>query len=219
MIALTAARKEAFETKVFPHLDSLYRYALRLSGNSADAEDLVQECMLRAYRAWDRFEEGGNVRGWLMTILRNTFLNEHRRDRRAGVVADVMEVEHFAIFDQVQETDPEGAFFEQLVDDDVWKAIDSLPREFREAVLLRDVEGMSYDEIAQMLGVKIGTVKSRLFRARQALQSVLYEYAVEMGHLPRNAGVVNDASRREPTSTQERSALQLTDRSLALACT
>jgi RNA polymerase sigma-70 factor (ECF subfamily) len=183
MTAIAIDQQDSFEVTALPHLDSLYRFALRLAGEADIAEDLVQDTMLKAYRAWDRFQTGGNVRGWLMTILRNTFLNQRRRERRAGVVADVMELESFTVFQNVQEVDPEGDFFEQLVDDEVWHAIDQLPQEYRETLVLRDVEGMAYDQIAGVLGIKIGTVKSRLFRARQALQSRLYEYAVQAGYL------------------------------------
>lgn len=185
MTAIACELRASFEATALPQLDSLYRFALRLAGDAHSAEDLVQDTMLKAYRAWHRFKAGGNVRGWLMTILRNTFLNQRRRERRAGIVADVMEVESFTVFQDVQEVDPEGRFFENLVDDQVWRAIDSLPREYRETLLLRDVEGMAYDQIAEALGVKGGTVKSRLFRARQALQSLLYDYAAEAGYVDR----------------------------------
>jgi RNA polymerase sigma-70 factor (ECF subfamily) len=183
MTTIAIDQADSFEATALPYLDSLYRFALRLAGDSHAAEDLVQDTMLKAYRAWHRFEAGGNVRGWLMTILRNTFLNQQRRERRAGVVADVMEVEQFTVFQDVQEVDPEGKFFEQMVDDEVWQAIDSLPDDYRETLVLRDVEGMTYDQIAGVLDVKIGTVKSRLFRARQALQTLLYDYAVQAGYL------------------------------------
>jgi RNA polymerase sigma-70 factor (ECF subfamily) len=185
MTGIAVQQRESFEDTALPHLDSLYRFAVRLAGDGQDAEDLVQETMLKAYRAWGRFKEGGNVRGWLMTILRNTFFNEHRRERRAGIVADVSEVEAFTVFEGMQEADPEGRFFDQLVDEEVWSAIDSLAEEYRETLVLRDIEGLMYDEIADVLGVRIGTVKSRLFRARQTLQSLLYDYAVEAGYIER----------------------------------
>jgi RNA polymerase sigma-70 factor (ECF subfamily) len=139
--------------------------------------------MLKAHRAWDRFREGGNVRGWLMTILRNTFFNERRRARHTRVVQDVMEIESYTVFDGVQDADPEGDFFGQLVDESIWRAINSLPEEYREVLVLREVEGMTYDDIARLLEINIGTVKSRLFRARKGLQPILRDYAAQEGYV------------------------------------
>lgn len=183
MTAIAIDQRDSFESTALPHLDSLYRFALGLAGDTQDAEDLVQETMLKAHRAWNRFRTGGNVRGWLMTILRNTFLNERRRTRYANVTQDVTEIEAYTVFDGVQDADPEGHFFGQLLDDSLWKAIDSLPVEYREVLVLRDVEGMTYDDIARLLEIRIGTVKSRLFRARKALQPILRDYAVQEGYV------------------------------------
>jgi len=176
-------RKAGFEREALVHLDALYRVALRLAGNAADADDLVQETMLKAYRAWDQYERGTNAKGWLLTILRHTFINEYRRRARHPESVDLDAIEPFAVFEDVQEDDPQGRFFDQIVDDEVLRAIDTLPEQFREAVVLSDVEGMSYEEIAQILGVPLGTVKSRLFRARRVLQRKLYQYAVDMGYI------------------------------------
>jgi RNA polymerase sigma-70 factor (ECF subfamily) len=178
-------RRAAFEAEALPHLDTVYRVALRLSGNEAQAEDLVQETMLKAFRSWHQYKQGTNVRAWLLTILRHSFINEYRKARRQAAEVDVHRVESFTVFEQVQETDPEGRFFDQLVDDDVLRAIDRLPDEFRETLVLSDVEDLSYAEIAEVTEVPVGTVKSRLFRARQALQRELYDYAVEMGYIER----------------------------------
>jgi RNA polymerase sigma-70 factor (ECF subfamily) len=139
--------------------------------------------MLKAYRAWDQYEKGTNAKGWLLTILRNSFINEYRRRTRHPETVDVDTIEPFAVFGDVQDDDPQGAFFDQIVDDEVLKAIDDLPVAFRETLVLSDVEGMSYQEIGKILGVPVGTVKSRLFRARQALQGKLYQYAVSMGYI------------------------------------
>jgi RNA polymerase sigma-70 factor (ECF subfamily) len=176
-------KRASFEQEALVHLDALYRVALRLTGNAADADDLVQETMLKAYRAWDQYEKGTNAKGWLLTILRNSFINEYRRRTRHPETVDVDTIEPFAVFGEVQEDDPQGAFFDQIVDDEVLKAIDELPVAFRETLVLSDVEGMSYQEIGKILGVPVGTVKSRLFRARQALQGKLYGYAVSMGYI------------------------------------
>ncbi len=185
--SVTAAAEEkrsSFETEALPHLESLYRLALRLSGDSARAEDLVQETVLKAYRAWAQFRAGSNAKAWLLTILRNTFYTEYRRDRHPAAPVS-QDVEGFTLYDKVQEADPEGAFFDQIVDAEVLRAIDALPDPYRETLLLSDMERLSYHEIATVTNVPIGTVKSRLFRARKTLQLQLYEYAVEMGYIKR----------------------------------
>ena len=176
-------KRRSFEEEALPHLDAVYRVALRLSGNESQADDLTQETMMKAYRSWSQYREGTNARAWLLTILRNTFINEYRRNRRQGPTVDITEVESFTVFHDVQEVDPEGGFFDNIVDDEVLRAIDALPEEFRETLVLSDIEGLAYAEIASITEVPVGTVKSRLFRARQALQKQLYEYAVEMGHI------------------------------------
>lgn len=180
-------RRASFEREALVHLDTLYRVALRLSGNAADAEDLVQETVLRAYRSWDRYTPGTNAKGWLLTILRHLFINEYRRKRRHPETVDVDTIEPFAVFEDIQEEDPQGAFFDRIVDDEVLRAVDELPEAFREAVTLSDVEGLSYEEIAKVLEVPVGTVKSRLFRGRRLLQAKLYDYAVSMGYIKRHA--------------------------------
>ncbi len=176
-------RRASFEREALVHLDTLYRVGLRLAGTAADAEDLVQETMLRAYRSWDRFTLGTNAKGWLLTILRHLFINEYRRRRRHPETVDLDTIEPFAVFEDIQERDPQGAFFDRIVDDEVLRAVDQLPEAFREAVMLSDVEGLSYEEIAKVLDVPVGTVKSRLFRGRRLLQAKLYDYAVSMGYI------------------------------------
>lgn len=178
-------RRQAFEQEALPHLDTVYRVALRLSGNTTQADDLTQETMLKAYRAWHQYKRGTNIRAWLLTILRHTFINQYRREKTLGSQVDVAEIEAFTVFHSVQDVDPEGRFFDQIVDEEVLTAIGELPDEFRETLILSDVEGLSYAEIGEITGVPVGTVKSRLFRARQALQKKLLDYAVEMGYIKR----------------------------------
>src|SRR2546427_6038937 len=163
-------KRATFEREALVHLDSLYRVALRLTGNAADADDLVQETMLKAYRAWDQYEKGTNAKGWLLTILRNAFINEYRRRTRHPETVDLDTIEPYSVFSDVQDDDPQGTFFDRIVDDEVLRAIDQLPEQFRETVVLSDVEGLSYEEIARIIDVPVGTVKSRLFRARRLLQ-------------------------------------------------
>jgi RNA polymerase sigma-70 factor (ECF subfamily) len=178
-----STRRAAFEKEALVHLDALYRVALRLTANPSDADDLVQETMLKAYRSWEQYQPGTNAKGWLLTILRNSFINEYRRRTRHPETVDVDTIEPFAVFNDIQEEDPQGAFFDKIVDDEVLRAIDSLPEAFRETVVLSDVEGMSYQEIGKILDIPVGTVKSRLFRARQMLQGKLYDYAVGNGYI------------------------------------
>lgn len=176
-------KRRTFEQEALPHLDTVYRVALRLAGDPHRAEDLAQETMLKAYRAWHQYKPGTNARAWLLTILRHTFINEFRRERGKAHTVDVSEVESFTVFKDVQEVDPEGRFFDQIVDEEVLRAIDRLPEDFREALILSDIEGLAYAEISDVTGAPIGTVKSRLYRARQALQRELRDYAVEMGYI------------------------------------
>jgi len=178
-----AEKRTSFEREALVHLDSLYRVALRLTGNAAEADDLVQETMLKAYRAWEQYQKGTNAKGWLLTILRHAFINEYRRRTRHPETVDLDAIEPFSVFEELQDEDPQGTFFDRIVDDEVLRAIDQLPEQFRETVVLSDVEGLSYDEIARILEVPVGTVKSRLFRARRMLQGKLYDYAVGMGYI------------------------------------
>jgi len=171
----------SFERDVLPHLDLMYRVALRMTGEPAGAEDLVQDTVLKAFRAWESFRQGTNARGWLLTILRNTFINDYRRRRRAPTMVDIDVAEPHAIIHEQPGQDPEGEFFHALVDDRILAAIDALPDEFREAVVLSDIEGLSYAQVAETLDVPVGTVKSRLSRARRQLQGTLLEYAIEAG--------------------------------------
>ena len=143
----------------------------------------MQETMLKAYRAWDRYERGTNAKAWLLTILRNTYINTYRRAKARPVMVDVNEIEPYTVFRNVRSADPEAAFFSQIVDDRVTAAIAALPEEFREVLVLSDTEDLSYAEIAATVGVPVGTVKSRLFRARQLLQKQLYDYAVAEGYV------------------------------------
>lgn len=177
-------RRIEFEEEALVHIDALFGLALRLTGgNEARSEDLVQDSMLKAYRAWDSFEAGTNCRAWLMTILRNTFVNQFRRDRSRPAAVDFEQIAERSSAHELFEADPEGTIFRHMVDDEVIAAIDALPDEFRLAVVLADIEGLSYQEVAELMDIPTGTVKSRLFRARKRLQERLYDYAVEMGYL------------------------------------
>jgi RNA polymerase sigma-70 factor (ECF subfamily) len=177
-------KRQEFEAEALVHLDALYGLALRLTGgDEARAEDLVQEAVLKAYRAWDRFEAGTNCRAWLMTILRNTFINQFRQQKARPAEVDFEQIAERPSSTALFEADPEGRIFDRIIDAKVISAIDELPEEFRVAVVLADIEGLSYQEVSELMDIPVGTVKSRLFRARKRLQERLYEYAVEMGFL------------------------------------
>lgn len=182
-MAEPSAAGRSFDEEALPHLDTLYRVALRLTADPTQAEDLVQDTMLKAYRSWQQYQPGTNARGWLLTILRNTFINDYRRRKHEPIAMDLEAAEPHALYRSIQDTDPEGNFFSQIVDARVLEAIDALPTEFREVLALSDIEGMSYGEIAATLKIPVGTVKSRLFRARRQLQAVLYNHAIEMGYI------------------------------------
>ncbi|MGD8497044.1 MAG: sigma-70 family RNA polymerase sigma factor [Gemmatimonadales bacterium] len=180
----TDTRREEFEREALPHLDALFGLALRLTGgDEARSEDLVQDAVLKAWRSWDKFELGTNCRAWLMTILRNTFINEFRRDKSRPNPVEFEEVAERPPGENLYEADPEGRIFERIIDAEVINAIQALPDDFRVPVVLADIEGLAYQEIADLLEIPVGTVKSRLFRARKRLQQDLYSYAVEMGFL------------------------------------
>jgi len=165
-------------------MDALYSAALRMTRNAADAEDLVQETYLRAYRGYPRFEAGTNLRAWLYRILTNTFINSYRAKQRRPEESDLAEVEDLYLYRRLGgvETAQRGRSAEDelmdlLSEGEVKAAIEALPEQFRMAVLLADVEGFAYKEIAEILDVPIGTVMSRLHRGRKALQKSLWEFA------------------------------------------
>jgi RNA polymerase sigma-70 factor (ECF subfamily) len=182
-MAHPATAPTSFEREALPHLDTLYRVALRLTGEDAAAQDLVQDTMLRALRGWAGFLPGSNARAWLVTILRNTFINDYRRRKREPALLELDGGSPHAIYDAVADSDPEGTFFSRIVDARVLAAVDALPAEFREVLVLSDMEGLGYAEIAAALDIPLGTLKSRLFRARRLLQRELYDHAVAMGYI------------------------------------
>jgi RNA polymerase sigma-70 factor (ECF subfamily) len=182
-MGVSTEKREAFDQEILPHLDLLYRVALRYTRDPSRAEDLVQDTILKAYRAWDRFQPGTSARAWLLAILRNTFINLYRREKREPISLELELLDSHQGPGQGGESDPEGTFFDQIVDERILKALDKLPPEFREVMVLSDVEGLPYAEIAHALEIPVGTVKSRLFRARKLMQNDLYQHAVEMGYI------------------------------------
>jgi RNA polymerase sigma-70 factor, ECF subfamily len=179
--AAAIAKAQSFEKEALPHLDAVYRFALRLTGSPADAEDLVQETFLRAFRSWDHYTPGTRAKSWLFTICRNAFLRQRQQETRRGEVVQQASTPEAPLFLPAYQDDPEGSFFAGLVDETILDHIDRIPAEFREVVLLSDLEGLSYQDVADVLDVPLGTVKSRLFRGRKLLQKALFDYAREAG--------------------------------------
>jgi RNA polymerase sigma-70 factor (ECF subfamily) len=178
--------KHEFEGLVLAHLDPLYSAALRLTKNERDAEDLVQDTCMRAYRFFDKFERGTNIKAWLFKILTNTFINRYRRRVKERTVVEGAAREQSSEKFVVRETNesavnPEQYFFDKLLSDDVLRSIDGLPVDFRLVVILADLQEFSYKEIAEILDVPVGTVMSRLYRGRKLLQKNLLGYAVAQG--------------------------------------
>jgi len=188
-------RRKEFEDIAMEHLDSLYNMAIRLVYNKEAAEDLVQETYLKAYRFFDTFQKGTNIKAWLFKILRNTFINKYRKMVNLPseiFYEDVESVNSNLSYkqesDSAELTDTLETKYNDLgnlMEDDVKHAIDSLPIEYKEAILLSDVEELSYNDIAEITNVPIGTVKSRLNRGRKLLQKSLWEYAKDRGFIKR----------------------------------
>ena len=179
-----AARRAQFEAEALVHLDALYSFGLKLARSRDEAEDLVSDTVLRAFDRWEQYRLGTNIRAWLFTILYHVFVSRRRRiDARE--VQPNEEHEGWSLFEAVGEADPEGRFYDSFLDDEITRAIDALPDEYRAAVVLSDIHDLRYAEIARILAVPEGTVKSRLFRGRRILQRKLVGYAVEMGYIAR----------------------------------
>ena len=177
-----------FEQDAMEFAPQLYSAALRMTRNPADAEDVVQETYLKAYLAYDSFEAGTNLKAWLYRILTNTYINRYRKKQRRPNEVELGEVEDLYLYKRIGSAETGSAsrsaemeVLQSLVSEDVRKAIDSLPEHFRMPVLLADVEGFAYKEIAEILDVPIGTVMSRLHRGRKTLQKALWEFAQERG--------------------------------------
>ena len=182
------ADQAEFTELAMEYMPALYTAALRKTRNPSDAEDLVQETYLKAYRAFGGFQEGTNLKAWLYRILTNTFINTYRAKKRRPEITDVEDVEDLYLYRHLGADRPAGLgrsaeeeALERVTDTEVKEAIESLPESFRIAVLLADVEGFSYKEIAEITDVPIGTVMSRIHRGRKALQKALFEFGSARG--------------------------------------
>jgi len=181
-----------FEAAAMPFVDSLYNTAYRMTRNSEDAEDLVQETYLKAYKYYDKFKEGTNFKAWLFKILKNTFINSYRKRQSEPLKSDFADIED-AFETQLSEEvtakvkNPEQELLKDVLDEDVQRAVEELPDDYRMAVILADLEGFSYKEISEILEVPLGTVMSRLYRGRKLLEAEMLRYAREHGYLREGA--------------------------------
>lgn len=188
------ADRATFADDAMQFAPQLYGAAMRMTRNPTDAEDLVQETFLKAYRAYDSFQAGTNLKAWLYRILTNTFINKYRKDSRRPNEVDLGVVEDLYLYRRIGSEESaeasrttEDRVLDGLVESDIKKAVEDLPENFRIPVLLADLEGMSYQEIADILDIPIGTVMSRLHRGRKAMQKTLWEFASKRGLIPEGA--------------------------------
>ena len=178
-----------FEREAIPHMDALYNFAFKMTGDSDDANDLVQETYMRAFRFFDKFENGTNCKAWLFRIMKNTFINVYRKELKSPEKVDYEEIANFYENIKVSNTDDahlEKDIYDNLLDDELTEAISNLPEDFRTVIILCDIEGFTYEEIADFVDAPVGTVRSRLHRARKMLFTKLHSYAIDKGYLTKD---------------------------------
>ena len=178
-------KQKDFDEEIIPHMDALYNFALRLTSDPNDAEDLVQDTIVKAYRFFSSYEKGTNAKAWMFRILKNSFINNYRKNSKKPSQVDYDEVSSYyesVRAERTETSDLESLMFREMMDDDLSEALTRLPEDFRTVVLLCDVEGYTYEEIANMLDVPIGTIRSRLHRGRNLLKTELLEYAKKRGY-------------------------------------
>lgn len=196
-------KERIFEAEAMPHLHALYAGALRLTRSESDAEDLVQETYMKAFRAFEQFEPGTNCKAWLFRIQTNTFINKYRRKVKEREILEGKErtaAEHYLVHPQskTHTLDPENHMVDRFLSDEVLAALDNVPTDFRVVVELADIQGLPYKDIAEAVGIPVGTVMSRLFRGRRILQEQLFDFAVKEGVLR-----VNSKDSDEPLSLED----------------
>jgi RNA polymerase sigma-70 factor (ECF subfamily) len=180
-------RQMDFKNEAMIHIDALYNYAVRMTGDPEDANDLVQETYMKAYRFFDSFEKGTNCKAWLFRILKNSYINRYRKESKEPDKVDYDEIKEFyhtVKHSSLDSNDMQEKWYGELLDDEISRALDSLPEDFREVVQLCDIEGFTYEEIANMVDCPIGTVRSRLHRGRKILREKLLDYARYHGYKP-----------------------------------
>jgi RNA polymerase sigma-70 factor (ECF subfamily) len=178
-----------FDSEIVPHINALNSFALKMTNDMDDAGDLVQDTLLKAFRFFDKFEKGTNAKAWLFQILKNSFINNYRKNSREPNRVDYDDVQNFyesIKSDEVKSNHYENDAFSDVLDDDIAHALSLLPDDFRTIVFLSDIEGYTYEEISDFMDCPIGTVRSRLHRARKMLYTLLYQYAGENGYIKLN---------------------------------
>ncbi|MCF8267397.1 MAG: sigma-70 family RNA polymerase sigma factor [Ignavibacteriales bacterium] len=185
-----------FEEHIVPLTSALYNFALKMTNDQDDADDLVQETMLKAFRFLDKFQEGTNLKAWLFSIMRNSFINEFRRVSRQPAKVDYDDIQNF--YENVKSSEVQyqhviGDAFSNVLDDEITEAIGTLPVDFQTIIILSDIEGYNYEEISEFMACPVGTVRSRLHRARKMLYSKLHGYARSKGYIERELSVGNEA--------------------------
>ncbi len=176
---------KVFETELLPHMDALKTFAYHLTFDDDDAEDLVQETYLKAFRFIDKYQEGTNAKAWLFKILKNAYINQYRKKVKQPTKVDFEEIISYHDTDDKSKTnylDLRQEIFQNIMGDEITTEINNLPIDFRTVILLCDVEGFTYEEISKIIDVPIGTVRSRLFRARNILKEKLKTYAKSQGY-------------------------------------
>ena len=177
-------RYAEFEKEAIPYMNAVYNFALRMTGDEDDADDLVQETYLKAFRFFDKFEKGTNCKAWLFRILKNSYINDYRKQTKEPDKVDYEDVQNFyetIKSDEVESKHYENDAFTNLLDDEISNAITQLPEDFRTVIILSDIEGFTYEEISDFVDIPVGTVRSRLHRARKMLYAQLYDYAKDRG--------------------------------------
>lgn len=183
-VGATALHRD-FEQQAVPHTGILYNYAVRMTGNTGDAEDLLQDTFMKAYRFWDKFEQGTNMRAWLFRIMKNTYINLYRKEVKEPDKIDYDHIQNYYNSMRADISDPNDLqvqLFGHLLDDEVTSALESLPDDFRTIVILSDIEELTYEEIAVFVQCPVGTVRSRLHRGRKLLHDALFDYAQALGY-------------------------------------
>jgi RNA polymerase sigma-70 factor, ECF subfamily len=181
-------RYAEFEKEAVPFMDAVYNFALRMTNDEDDADDLVQETFLKAFRFFDKFEKGTNCKAWLFRILKNSYINDYRKHTKEPDKVDYDDVQNFyetVRSDEVNATHYEQDAFSNLLDDEISEALSELPEDFRTVIILSDIEGFTYEEISDFVDIPVGTVRSRLHRARKMLYTQLYDYAKDKGFVAR----------------------------------
>jgi len=192
--------EEVFEQELFPHIDALKTFAYHLSYNEEDANDLVQETYMKAHRFIDKYMQGTNAKAWLFKIMKNAYINEYRKKSKRPRKVDFQEIITYQDTDSAGSTkylDLRQELFQDMMGDEVTIAINALPIDFRTVILLCDVEGFTYEEISKIIDVPIGTVRSRLFRARNMLKEKLKSYAEQLGYEDKRGGRKTSAAEEE----------------------